>query len=276
MALNIFYNDADTVTVPTTLPYVGLYIPISDLPGMEATELATSESLNRKEGKTIFSLIQKIYNFLSVNTSTLSLVSSIGNPAIVNSTLITLSYSLVVDYLTDVSTGKISMVPVPTFGVYTGIGEASLRDVFPNCFVVSSTDNTADASGIGAAGAGVLISTDDLATYGFFNDVEDSDISTINISADNRYSIASFFQCICDGNVNIRSSSIASGITSISVSTASAVNIPVTYYSNTNPLSGISSANLDHLSLTRRSYSITFELSLEPSVLEINNVTTTA
>lgn len=274
MALSFFYNDANTVTVPTTLPFTGLYIPIANLPGMDAAELATTESANRKEGKTIYSLIQKIYNYLSGNTSTLSLTASIGNPTIISSSLITLSYSLTADYLTNVSTGKISMVPIPTFGVYTGIGEVSLRNIFPNCFVVDSTDNTADASGIGAAGAGVLISTDDLAVYGFFNDVEDSDITTINLTSDNRYAIASIYQCVCDGNINIRSSSTASGVTSISVSTATAVTIPATYYSNTNPLSGISSANLDHLSLTRRSYSITFELLLNPEVLEINNVTT--
>lgn len=275
MALRFFYNDANTVTIPTTLPYTGLYIPVSDLPGMNAAELATTESSNRKEGKTVYSLIQKIYNYLSVNTSALSLSSTIGNPTIISSSLITLSYSMIVDYLTNLSSGKILMIPVPTSGVYTGIGEVSLKNVFPNCFAVTSTNNTADASGIGVAGAGVLINTDDLGIYGFFNDVEDTDITTINLTADNRYAIASIYQCICDGNINIRSSSTASSVTSVSVSTATAVTIPVTYYSNSNPLSSISSANLDHLSLTRRSYSITFELLLNPQVLEINNVTTT-
>lgn len=273
MALNFLYNDANTVAIPTTLPYVGLYIPVIDLPGMDAAELATIESENRKQGKVVYSIVQAIYEYLSVNTGVLSLRGTIGNPTIVSSSLITLSYTLTADYLTNVSSGKISMIPVPTVGVYTGIGEASLRDIFPNSFIVESTDNTADASGIGAAGAGVLINSADLATYGFFNDVEDSDITTINITADNRYAIASIMQCIADGNISVRSSSTSSGITSVSVASASTVTIPATYYSNTNPLTGILSADLDHLSITRRAYGITFELNLEPSVLEINNVT---
>lgn len=272
MTLNLFYNDGDTVTVPSTLDFPGMYIPVSNLPGMTSTEFATSEPINRKEGKTIFSLVQKIHNFLSVNTDVLSLVSAIGNPAIVDNTLITLPYGLTVDYLTNVSYGSISMLPVPTIGVYTGIGEVSLRDIFPNCLIVDDTSNNTE---LVAAGPGVLISTDDLSTYGFFNDVPNSTIETINITADNRYAIASIFQSICDGNISVRTSSIASGITSISISTASSVTIPTTYYSNTNPLTGISSADLDHLSLTRRNYSITFELSLVPEVLEINTVTTT-
>lgn len=275
MTLRIFYNDASTVTVPTTLSFVGLYIPISDLPGMVATELATTESENRKQGKTVFSLVQKIHQYLSVNTSALSLRSTIGNPTIVSSTLITLSYSLVVDYLTNLSSGRNSMIPVPSSGVYSGIGEVSLRDIFPNCFTVESTNNTADASGITAAGAGVLISSEDLAQYGFFNDVEGSNITDINITGDNRYAITAIMQTICDGNISIRTTSVASGITATNVSAATIITMPATYYSNTNPVSGISSGDLDHLNLTRRTYSITFELNLEPSVLEINNVTST-
>lgn len=275
MALRFFYNDDSTVVVPTTLDFVGLYIPLADLPGMDAIELATSESENRKQGKVVYSIVQAIYEYLSVNTSVLSLVSRIGNPTIVSSTVITLNYTLTTDYLVNVSSGKNTMIPVPPSGVYSGIGEASLRDIFPNCFKVTSTNNTTDASGIDAAGAGVLVSSADLATYGFFNDVEDSTITTLNITADNRYAIASIMQCICDGNVNIRSSSTASGITATSIASATVVTIPATYYANTNPLTGILSVNLDHLSITRRAYSITFELNLEPSVLEINNVTTT-
>lgn len=275
MALRFFYNDNDSVVVPTTLDFVGLYIPIVDLPGMDATELSTAESSNRKEGKVIFSIVQKIFQYLSVNTNVLSLRMSIGNPAIISSSLIALSYSLIADYLTNVSAGTNSMVPVPSVGVYSGIGDVSLREIFPNCFKVASTANNADASGIGAIGAGVLVSTDDLAIYGFFNDVVGSDVSTLNITGDNRYAVASIMQCICDGNVSIRTNSTASGITATSVSVASTVVIPVNYYANTNPLTSISAANLDHLSITRRTYSITFELTLDPQVLEINNVTTT-
>lgn len=275
MALRFFYNDDDTVVVPTTLPFVGIYIPVVDLPGMDAVELALAESSNRKEGKVIFSIVQKIFQYLSVNTNVLSLRMSIGNPAIISSSLIALSYSLIADYLTNVSAGTNSMVPVPSVGVYSGIGDVSLREIFPNCFKVASTANNADASGIGAIGAGVLVSTDDLAIYGFFNDVVGSDVSTLNITGDNRYAVASIMQCICDGNVSIRTNSTASGITATSVSVASTVVIPVNYYANTNPLTSISAANLDHLSITRRTYSITFELTLDPQVLEINNVTTT-
>lgn len=276
MALNIFYNDADTVSVPTTLPFVGIYIPIADLPGMIAAELATTEAANRKEGKTVFSLIQRIHSYLFVNTGTLSLTTSISNPSVVSSSLIAVTYNLAVNYLTNVALGTNSMVPPAGVGVYSGIGDISLRDIFPNCIKVASTANTADASGIGVAGAGVLISSADLAVYGFLNDVPGSTISTLNITGDNRYAIAAMYQSICDGNVGIRTTSNASGITNVNISNAIVTSIPTSYYSASNPVSGISSTNLDHLSITARTYSITFELVLLMEVLEINNVTTDA
>lgn len=271
--LRFFYNDDDTVSVPTTLPFVGLYIPISDLPGMVATELATGVAERVKEGKTTYSVLQKIFNHLSTVPNILGLSSQISNPVVINPTTITLTYGLIVDYLVNVSTGKIRMIPTPTTGVFTGIGKVSLKNVFPNCFTVASTGNTADVSGIGAAGAGVLISTEDLSEYGFFNDVEDSTISTINLTEDNRYALSSIYQNIADGNVAVRSTTTASGITSISISNATVVDIPATYYASTNPLSGISVTNLDHLSITRRAYNVTFELQLQPQYLEINPVT---
>jgi hypothetical protein len=276
MALSFLYNDADTVTVPTTLPFVGLYIPIADLPGMTAAELATTEAANRKEGKTVFSLIQRIHSYLFVNTGTLSLTTSISNPTVVSPSLISVMYNLQVNYLTNVALGTNSMIPPASTGVYSGIGDISLRDIFPNCIKVTSTANTADASGIGAAGAGVLISSGDLATYGFLNDVPGSTISTLNITGDNRYAIAALYQSICDGNVGIRSTANASGITKVNISNAVVFSIPASYYSASNPVSGISSANLDHLSITARTYSITFELVLLMEVLEINNVTADA
>lgn len=276
MALNLFYNDADTVSIPTTLPFVGIYIPIADLPGMTAEELATTEAANRKEGKTVFSLIQKIHSYLFVNTGTLSLTTSISNPSVVSPSLIAVTYNLAVNYLTNVALGTNSMIPPASVGVYSGIGDISLRDIFPNCIKVASTSNTADASGIGAAGAGVLISSADLATYGFLNDVPGSTISTLNITSDNRYAIAAIYQAICDGNVGVRSTTNASGITKVNISNATVTSIPTSYYSASNPVSGISSSNLDHLSITSRTYSVTFELVLLMEVLEINNVTANA
>lgn len=276
MALDFFYNDANTVTVPTTLPFVGLYIPISNLPGMTAAELATSEAANRKEGKTVFSLIQKIHSYLFVNTGTLSLTTSISNPSVVSPSLISVTYNMVVSYLTNVASGTNSMIPPASSGVYSGIGDISLRDIFPNCIKVTSTANTADASGIGAAGAGVLISSGDLSSYGFFNDVPGSTITTLNITSDNRYAVAAIYQAICDGNVGVRSTANASGITRVTISNATVMSIPPTYYAASNPVSGINSADLDRLSLTLRTYSITFELILLMEVLEINNVTTNA
>lgn len=273
MALNIFFNDDNTVTVPTTLPFTGIYIPIADLPGMDAAELATSVSENEKQGKTIYSITLAVNNYLSANTNTLGESMTVANPIVVGTDLLKQSYSLVVDYLVDVSQGLVQMIPTPTSGVYLGIGDFSLTDVFPTIFTVPSTDNTADASGIGAAGAGVLISTDDLDTYGFFNDVLGSDITTINITADNRYALASIFQSICDGNVAVRTTSIASGITAISISDASTQAIPTTYTQATNPLSGISDDDRDHVSFSRRTYTITFELSTVPANFEINNTT---
>lgn len=268
--LRFFYNDNNNVVLPTTLPFIGLYIPYSDLPGTITSDFDPGESERWKEDKTSYSILQKCFNYLSVTPNTLGLLATVSNPVIINPNLLTLTYGLTVDYLINVSSAKVSMIPVPLTGVYSGIGKVSLKNIFPNCFKVLST---ADVASINTAGAGILISTEDLANYGFFNDVEGSNLSTINIVEDNRYAISAIYQSLADGNLAIRSTSTASSITSVVVTNAVIREISPSYYSSTNPLSGILAVNLDHLSISRRSYNITFELNLLPQFLEVNTVT---
>jgi hypothetical protein len=262
MALDIFYWDG-VAALPSTLPYTGVFIPVTDLPGMDAEELVSTDADNLKQGKTIYSIIQKIHSFLTVGQSYLGFTSSLGNPVVSTASRVSFTYTMTIDYVTNLSTGKITMVPTPTTGIYSGVGKFSIKNIFPNSSIV---DDTADVLTV----AGVLLNTTQLANYGFFNDVDGSTIGTFNNTGDNRYAVASIYQAVCDGNVAVRTSTVASGITQVSIGNALAQTIPTTYTSAINPLTGISSVDLDHLSLTRRTYSITFELNLLPELLEIN------
>ena len=99
-------------------------------------------------------------------------------------------------------------------------------------------------------------------------------MATVNISGDCRYAIAAILASFIDGGVNIRTTTTPSGVISLSTSPAITIDIPANYYTASNPISGINSADLDHLSIIRRTYSIAFELLLLPEYLEVNVSTT--
>lgn len=270
MPINIYYYDNNTVSVPTVLPANGIFIPVSNLPGTAAADLALNVSVSCKESQAIYAILQKLHSFLSSNANRLGLNSAISNPTIINSSTITYSFSFTVDYLTNNAAGKTLMLPVPDSGVYNGIGDFSLTDIFSNAIIIS---DKANQSNLVSGKAGILIDEAGLAIYGFYNDVEGSDITTFNITGDNRYATAALIAAICDGNVTVRSRTISSAILSTTVSDPSIIPIPSNYYSSTNPLTDIPSTELDHLGIIRRSYSTTFELILLPEFLEVSVAT---
>ena len=269
MPINIYYYDNNTVSVPTVLPANGLFIPVSNLPGTDATDFAVGVSAGCKESQAIYALLQRFHSFLATSANKLGLNSNISNPSIINSSTITYTFSFVVDYLMNNAAGSASMLPIPDTGVYSGIGDFSLQDIFQNIVLISDKANQSNL----ITTAGILIDESSLSRYGFYNDVVGSAITTFNVGGDNRYAVAAIISGICDGNVSIRSNSLASAILSTAISDPTVVAIPTNYYSTTNPLTDISSTDLDHLGILRRIYSTTFELRLLPEFLEVNVAT---
>lgn len=268
MAINFFYYDAESVTLPSSLPYAGIFIPIASLPGIIKEDLHNAISNNTKQSKVVYSLIQRFDSFLRATTNKLGISSSISNPSVVNPTTITYNFTFTVEFLVNNSTGRVKMVPVPNVGVYSGIGKFSLIDVFPNTLVIR--DPESESGLIDGAGPGVLIDVSTLEEYGFFNDVYNSTIATYNHSGDCRYSLVALVAAICDGNIQVRSTTAPSGIISASVSDAEVIPIPTSYYSTTNPMTSITSYNLDHQSIIRRTYGLGFELNLLPEYLNVS------
>ena len=267
MAINLYCFDNDTVEVPNVLPITGLFIPATSLLGIEPTDFALNQQATLKYSKAIFAIIQSIYSSLSINQNKLGISCSITRPTVMGTSKISYSYSFSIDYLVDTATGKTKQIPVPTSGVYSGIGKVSLLDIFPNSIAIKST---ADSNLITTAGILLEIPAD----YGFYNDVTGSTLATFNISGDCRYAIAAILASFIDGGVNIRTNTTPSGVISLSTSPATTIDIPANYYTTSNPISGINSADLDHLSIIRRTYSIAFELLLLPEYLEVNVSTT--
>lgn len=266
--INLFFLDGgDTVTVVDPLPFEGIFIPSSSLPGTELSDFSNDLSYSCKESKIIYAIAQKVHSFLSLNSNKLGIFSTLGNPTVINASTITYKFSYSQDFLVDNAAGETSMIPAAEAGVYSGLGTFGFSSVFENSIIIS--DRTTQ-SNLLTGKIGVLIKTSDLTPYGFFNDVKGSTISTYNITGDCRYSIAALIAAVCDGNITIRTQTAASAIISASISSPQIITIPTTYYSTSNPLTDISSTDLDKLSIIRRVYSLTFELNLLPEYLEVN------
>lgn len=265
-----FYDGGDTVPVTDPLPFEGIFIPYSSLPGMEVTDFENDLTYSCKESKVVYAIAQKIDKFLTLDSDKLGLFSTLSNPTVINSSTISYKFSYSIDYLVDNSAGETKMIPCATEGVYANVGKIGFSEVFPNSVIISDRNTQ---SSLLDGKIGVFIKISDLVPYGFFNDIKGSSLSTYNISGDCRYSIAALVSALCDGNITARTQTAASAILSTSISSPQIINIPTTYYSNTNPITSIRSLDLDKLSIIRRVYSITFELNLLPEYLEVNVTT---
>jgi hypothetical protein len=240
----------------------GVFIPTSDLLGVEDTELEAGDA--DKESKVALALLNVLYETLSlVNFDSLGWAVSKGNPTSAGADLINQGYSVTNTYAVDFATASVGQLPVPSAGANADVGLFGLFDLFPNAAKVAAAGNT--------SGAGVLIPSADIAAYGA--PVHAS--VTIGAGEDNRDYLAALVNYLA-AELTLRTGVDASAVTNKSRGSATGLTPPADWTDATNPTTGLDSADLPKYSFFSVAYGFTFQLLLDQSTqtFDVNHVTT--
>ncbi|WP_460193648.1 hypothetical protein [Thermosynechococcus sp. FA-CM-4201] len=231
MALNFEYFDAAGTAVAE-----GIYIPVSNLPGVTADELEPGD--NDKESKITLAIYRALVNYIAPLTSQpLGLLMSASGLD-----TLTQTYSMTHTYMVNHSNGTVSQVPL---GSGSGM---TIVDVFPGAAKVAAAG--------AISGAGILIPTAELAPYGAPAQGD------ITLTADSRqyWQALSFYLA---ENVTLRSSTVASAIVNKNVGLNSSLFPPSEWTEGSSPLSSVPASQLSKRSFFTRTYEVTIELALD-------------
>lgn len=239
----------------------GVFIPQSDLPGLTLEELSHTGAT--REGKVVYGLVNSFFNSLATIPSLgiVNLSKSDPQGAGVNrfTEFVTVSWQ----WLLDFSDRSISPIPLPTIGASAGEGGVSLSDVWVGAEIIAQNGEISEP-GIVIRDSVVFIK------FGGEKPLLNTD--------DARGWLGAFWQALIS-SINVRSSTIASAITTLtnpSTIRGLGIAIPATWYDATNPVTGILAENLPNIRVFQESFSIEYEMLVDPSsqTLEVNIATT--
>lgn len=225
----------------------GLFIPIADLPGLTAAELAPGDG-QVLLGRSVFGLLKKIYSSLSPSAFN-KLGVAVGNSETRPGTLLTnRTYTYQASYVSNLSTNSITQIPVAGIGVNSGLGKIALSSIFPAAAKVAAAANT--------PGAGVLIPTADLVPYG------GPLHAALDVSAgqDNRNYLAALFNWMCAGNnLQVRATGLPSAIIAATRGNPTAGTLPANATATSNPTTGLFIEDIPLIFVSQVTYSITVQ-----------------
>ena len=225
----------------------GVYVPVSNLPGVLASELATTESTPAKAGKVLLALLNRIFDVLSPSSfGKLGFTVVKSAPAGVGPDIFNQTFTFGWQKIVNLDNNVVEQIPVPTTGANTGVGKFSILDVFPNATKVAANDSI--------SGAGVVIPTSALTPY---TSLTHSNL-TISTSSDNREWFASLFDHLAI-DADVRSPTQQSAIITATASQIGALPIPASFTQATNPVSGILPADLPRRGLIVRTLTYTIQ-----------------
>lgn len=175
----------------------GVYVPIRDLPGVEADELASSEAMNVKESKVLESVCNALYNAITVSTDGL-----LGFEADLTNTgaglnIIESTFSFTVQYLANIADNSVTQLTLPTKGSNVKENKQSIKQIFANAAVV------ADDAAI--TGEGIVIESSTFTDF-------DGTTVTAALDVDDRRYIAALIRSLPDFTM-VRDVTQESGIT---------------------------------------------------------------
>lgn len=237
MAFGFEYFDADGTTTAE-----GVFIPQSDLLGVEASELAAAEPEATKDSKFAYSVMDTFANGAFTGTLGLTLIESIiaGASALVSSK----TFSVTTQYSANLADKSVGVIPAPTIGDNVGTVELSIQDIFPNATKLASSASTGSA--------GVLIPSADIEGYGA------SAHASIDPTLDSRDWISGLIRFMID-NADLRSDVVASAITAVTNSNATGVALTDVAFDDTNPTTGLDPAERNQIS----AFSVTSTMTIE-------------
>jgi hypothetical protein len=254
MALSIEYFDA-----AGTATSDGVFIPISDLPGVQVAELAGAEPVGTKESKTVLSLFTAITSSITNTVLGLSLLKAVpvGGGA---EDLVNQSFTMTWQKLVNLNADTIQNIDTPIDGANAGVGSFGILQAFPNAVKV--------AAAAAVAGAGVVINTAGLTNYTSLSH------ASLNVGNDNRDWFAALFDAIATDST-LRGATDVSAVITRNRGNVGSLTIPAAFYADTDPTSNVLASELPQLGLISRASTLTVQLKLNQltQAFEVNSVT---
>lgn len=224
----------------------GVFIPVANLTGVTAQELASGQSAISKEGKALFGLLNRLYTVVNPSSfAKLGFSVARNNPSPVNVDVLNDVFSISFQYLVNALLESVTVVPVPTSGANSGVGDISMLDVFPGATKV--------ASGAATGGAGILIPSSDVSAY-----APNLSHAGLTLANDCRNYLSALLVYAAD-NVTVRATGITSAVTSAVLGAYGTLTIPASYYAATDPTADVDSADLPNLALLSRTIQFTVQ-----------------
>jgi hypothetical protein len=237
MAFNFEYFDADGTTVAQ-----GVFIPQSDLLGIQASEFASAQSTQAKDSKLCYSIMDTFVAGAFTGILALDMVENLilGTSSLVS----TKTFATSIQYFANIADDTAGILPKPVIGSNVGVVELAITDVFPNAVKLSA--------GASTGSAGVLVPSALLDLYG------SGDHASIDPTQDSRDWMAGLIRYMAD-NADVRSDSVASAIVDASISDATGLALTDASFDATNPTTGLDSAKRSRISGLSLTASITIE-----------------
>jgi hypothetical protein len=237
----------EVFTEAGTAAAAGVFLPLADLPGLTALELATTGS--QLEGHLAYALLNALYSTMAP-MNTLGVVNlSKSNPTGTGAGLFTEAIGFAFQRVVNLQTGSVGVVPLATIGTETGLGSVAIADIFPDAEIVAESG--------AVAGAGIVVPDSVVANYGA--------ASKASIEDDARDWIGGLLAALA-GGLTVRSTTVASALTSrtaLASLRSTGVAIPPTWYDATNPITGIAAADLNWIRVIQDAITIEYELAID-------------
>lgn len=235
----------------------GVFIPVGDLPGVEDAEFAESEPQEVKEAKAILGILIAIQSKLPSDALGLTITRTTTSGGL---DLTNHAFTLTSQLYADHEDKSVSTLPLPTTGDNAGEGGVPLDVLFPN-----SEKIEADGA---ISGEGVLIPTDDLERHGAPSHTD------ITLSDDSRLWVQGLAEWL-SATSTVRSTSQESAITARSRGNTQAVTLQAAATDSSNPTTGLSSDDLNKISVFSHNYGVTIQTKMdqETQKFDVNVVT---
>lgn len=242
----------------------GIFIPATNLSGIEASELATSESLATRLGKFIYSFSKTVANYCDANPDVVGV--SVTREESVNTGVYGVKTKTFAFVFQKVSDDRYSGVSFPTpasSGIRAGLADFSFLQLFPGAVKVASGDTTLDA--------GVVLMSGDLAEESMLNH------ASIDLAGDCRELVRAIVSGLYT-NRALRTADTASGLTAASYGSVSAATIPSLWTQELNPYTGLMANVVRYLSVKRRTVQFSIETveDEDAQTFDVNSVALTA
>ncbi|PNW40086.1 UNVERIFIED_CONTAM: hypothetical protein BEN50_15055 [Euhalothece sp. KZN 001] len=237
----------------------GVFIPISDLPGVVAGEFANSDGTELKTAKAILGAFYALNNNRPSNALGLTINRNTNSGGL---DLTNNSFTLTPQFYIDHETKQMDALPLPTSGDNSGVGGVSIQDIYPNAEKVA-----ADGA---ISGEGFLIPSIDIEPFGA------PDHASLDITADQRLWFLGLGQWLTtDSSILVRQASQASAITARSRGGTTAVTLPPVATEQSNPTTGLSASDLNKISVVSHALAITVQTKMnqETQTFDVNVVT---